>query len=284
MTLALQPTNLPEALAFLAAHPGATPLAGCTDLLVGDPLHRLGREVVIDLGRLHELTGIHDRGSTVEIGALVTMSELREDPTIRAHFPALADAAGEVGGWQIQNRATLGGNVANASPAGDTLPVLLALDATVLVAHANGPREIPYDQLHVGYRRTALLPGELIVGFRLAVQAAGTRQGFRKVGTRAAQAISKLVVATTVQVDNGVIVEIRIAAGSVAAMPVRLRATEVGIIGKPANATTADLAGELAASEVTPIDDVRSTAEYRRYALERVVRRLVLDLTQPATD
>ena len=183
-----------------------------------------------------------------------------------------------VGGWQIQNRATLGGNMANASPAGDSLPVLLALDALVVAAGARGLREIPYAEFHTGYRKTALQPGEIVASVRLPYLPQGWVQAFRKVGTREAQAISKIVVATVGRLENGRIAELRLAAGSVAPTPIRLRAAEKAVIGMAPGTGAADLAGREAAREVTPIDDVRSTAEYRRFALERVVRRLVLNL------
>jgi|CXWL01.1.fsa_nt_gi CO/xanthine dehydrogenase FAD-binding subunit len=284
MTLALQPRSLDEALALLAAHPTATPLAGCTDLFVAPLLARLDRPAVLDLGRLRELVGIRETAAGIAIGAGTTFSTLRDEPLIRQRMPALAAAAAQIGGWQIQNRATLGGNVVNASPAGDALPVLLALDATAVVASTAGERRIPYDAFHVGYRRTALAVGELLVRLEIPVPPAGSQQAFRKVGTRAAQAISKLSVAILGRVQDGRIAELRLAAGSVAATPIRLRAAEAGARGRPADTATAALAGQLAAAEVTPIDDVRSTAEYRRYALERVVRRLLLDLAAPASD
>ena len=205
--------------------------------------------------------------------------------SLRAAFPALAQAAGQIGGWQIQNRATLGGNLANASPAGDSLPVLLALDATVVLASVRGLREIPYDGFHAGYRKTALQPGEIVARIRLPLPPAGTVQAFRKVGTREAQAISKVVVAMAGRIEDGRIAEIRLAAGSVAPTPIRLRAAEDAVRGQAPGsdaahiADIADIAGREAAGAVTPIDDVRSTAEYRRFALERVVRRMVLELT-----
>ena len=212
-------------------------------------------------------------------GSPTSASPPGASPPPRSAFPALVDAAGQVGGWQIQNRATLGGNLANASPAGDSLPVLLALDATVIAAGHQGFREIPYFGFHVAYRKTALQPGEIIVRIRLPHLPEGSIQTFRKVGTREAQAISKVVVALTGRVSDGRIAGLRLAAGSVAAVPVRLVATEEAVRGLTPGAEAADRAGREAAREVQPIDDVRSTAEYRRFALERVVRRMMLALT-----
>lgn len=279
--IALRPRSLDEAVRHLEGDPGLVPVAGCTDLMVRGPeaLHRMDR--MIDLLAIPELRGIREVSGGLgglEMGAATTFTEIRGSAAVRAGFPSLVEAAAQVGGWQIQNRATLGGNMANASPAGDSLPVLLALDAVVVVAGRQGQREIPYSSFHTGYRKTALEPGEIIVRVRLPALPEGSVQAFRKVGTREAQAISKVVVALAGRVDGGRIAELRLAAGSVAATPVRLRAAEEAARGLAPGAEAAGRAGRAAAQEVQPIDDVRSTADYRRFALERVVRRMVLGL------
>jgi CO/xanthine dehydrogenase FAD-binding subunit len=278
MTAALRPRSLDEALRRLEEDPELVPTAGCTDLMVRGPeaLHRM--DGVIDLLSVPELRGVREVDGALEIGATTSFSEIRRSPAVRAAFPTLAAAASVVGGWQIQNRATLGGNMANASPAGDSLPVLLALDAIVMAAGARGCREIPYAEFHTGYRQTALRPGEIVASVRLPYLPHGSVQAFRKVGTREAQAISKIVVAMAGRLKKSRIAELRLAAGSVAPTPVRLRAAEEAVLGMSPGAEAADLAGREAAREVTPIDDVRSTAEYRRFALQRVVRRLVLEM------
>jgi CO/xanthine dehydrogenase FAD-binding subunit len=278
VTAGLRPQTLAEAVAHLAADPALIPVAGCTDLMVRGPeaLADFGR--VLDLLSIPELCGIREVEGGLEIGATTPFSEIRSSPAVQATFPALAAVAGEIGGWQIQNRATIGGNVANASPAGDSLPVLLALGATVTLAGPAGERDIPYGEFHAGYRKTALRPGEILVKIRLPHPAPGSVQAFRKVGTRAAQAISKVVVAMVARLEDGRIADLRLAAGSVAATPVRLAAAEDAVRGLAVGEEAADLAGRAAAREVRPIDDVRSTAEYRSWALERVVRRLVLGL------
>ncbi len=278
--IALRPRSLDEAVRHLEGDPGLVPVAGCTDLMVRGPeaLHQMDR--MIDLLGIPELRGIREisgGSGGLEIGAAATFTEIRQSAAVRAAFPALAEAAGQVGGWQIQNRATLGGNMANASPAGDSLPVLLALDAVVIAAGPRGRREIPYSDFHAGYRKTALAPGEIIVHVRLPALPEGFMQSVRKVGTREAQAISKVVVALAGRVENGRIAELRLAVGSVAPTPVRLRAAEEAARGL-APGEAADRAGRAAAQEVQPIDDVRSTADYRRFALERVVQRMVLGL------
>lgn len=277
--IALRPRTLDEAVRHLEGDPGLVPVAGCTDLMVRGPeeLHRMDR--MIDLLGIPELRGIREVSGGLEIGAATTFTEIRSSAAIRAAFPSLVEAAGQVGGWQIQNRATLGGNMANASPAGDSLPVLLALDAIVITAGPRGPREIPYSTFHASYRKTALEAGEIIVRIRLPALPEGSFQAFRKVGTREAQAISKVVIALAGRIDGGRIADFRLAAGSVAPTPVRLHTAEEAIRGLAPGAEAADRAGRAAAQEVEPIDDVRSTADYRRHALERVVRRMVLGLT-----
>lgn len=275
------PRSLEMAVTAWATDPGLVPIAGCTDLMVGTPM---GGETtlkdratgVLDLQHIPELRGIRSDAGGLDIGAAVTFTELRRSPDVIRVAPILAEAAAVVGGWQIQNRATIGGNVANASPAGDSLPVLLALGARIVVVGPNGSREIPYEQFHVGYRRTALMPAELIVRLRIPAQPADSFQRFRKVGTREAQAISKVVVALSARMADGTLAEVRLAAGSVAPTPIRLHSAEQAAIGKPLTEATAALVAQTAAGEVRPIDDVRSTAAYRSFALERVVRRMLL--------
>jgi CO/xanthine dehydrogenase FAD-binding subunit len=278
MTRAATPTSLAEALELMRRDSELVPVAGCTDLMVAEPEARADLPAVLDLLALPELRGISAQEDGLRVGATATFSEIRHSPLVGERYPALAAAAAEIGGWQIQNRATLGGNVVNASPAGDSLPVLLALDAAALVAGPDGQRRIPYAAFHTGYRQTALAAGELLVALHLPAPPTGSRQAFRKVGTRAAQAISKVVVCLLAAIEDGRFTAYRLSAGSVAATPLRLTTVEQEIVGRPANEETAALAGRLAAAAVEPIDDVRSTAAYRRFALERVVRRLTLEL------
>lgn len=275
------PRSLAEAVDFLGGEPTSVVAAGCTDLMVKTPLERAAIGPVLDLLQVQELGGIReiDEGG-VEIGATTTFREIGDSPLVREGWPALAAAARVVGGWQIQSRATIGGNAANASPAGDSLPVLLALGATVVCAGPKGRREVPYDDFHVAYRRTALAPGELIAAFRLPRPAPGAVQAFRKVGTREAQAISKVVVAMHAEMDGGTIRGIRLAAGSVAPVPVRLTAVEHALAGRRADRNAVELARRTAAAAVEPIDDVRSTAGYRRWALGNVVARMVANLAE----
>jgi xanthine dehydrogenase small subunit len=188
----------------------------------------------------------------------------------------LVEAAATIGAAQIQNRGTLGGNVVNASPAGDTLPVLLAADATFVLGSAGGERTVPASEFWPAYRQTALAPGELLLRIRIPLLA-GRELRFRKVGTRRAQSISKVVVALGWR-DTGPAgpwTDVRLALGSVAATPIRATLTEAAIEGRRPTPETADGAAETLADELHPIDDVRSTAEYRRLVAARVLHRLI---------
>lgn len=257
----LQPRTLDDALEMLRDDGRLTPLAGCTDVYV---TLNFGTETAtrfIDLWGLDELRGITEMDGGLRIGALATHTQLQRSPLVRDRLPMLAAACREVGGVQIQNRGTLGGNVANGSPAGDTLPVLAAADAVVVLRSAGGERRVPFNQLYTGYRATVMAPGELIVA--IEVPAVDGGQWFRKVGTRAAQAISKVVMAA-VRGDRP-----RIAIGSVAPTVVRLRETEDALA---AGASIADAQAVLM-REVTPIDDLRSTADYRRRVCANLLAR-----------
>jgi CO/xanthine dehydrogenase FAD-binding subunit len=271
----VSPSTLPEAFALLAEAPHR-PIAGGTDLMVqitgeiGEPPER-----ILDLWRLDELRGIAIRGDSVELGALTTYADIRRSAICREHLPALTDAAATIGAAQIQNRGTIGGNVMNASPAGDTLPVLLALDAVLVVGGAGGEREVEAASFWPAYRRTAARADELLLRIRIPL-GTGRDQRFRKVGTRRAQAISKVVVAASWR-GNGTWDDVRIAIGSVAATPARITDAEAALEGQPRNLATVDAAVDALAAAIHPIDDVRSTASYRREAARRVVRRLLAE-------
>lgn len=279
MTRAHSPADLSVALELLGAEGSeAIAVAGCTDLMAADHASGVVRPEVVDISRLPELRDIELKDGWLDMGAATTFSELRRHELVREHFPILAEVAGTIGGWQIQNRATLGGNIANASPAGDSLPVLLALDAELVLASSDGQRKVRYSDMHRGYRKTKLRTGELITRVRLPIPRRNMAQVFRKVGTREAQAISKVVIAFTVDVEEGRMHHARIAAGSVAAMPVRLRKAEKACEGKVLDVATADEVAAIARSEVKPIDDVRSTGVYRSHIVERIVRRMIINL------
>lgn len=253
----LRPATLADALRLYAETPGSRPLAGGTDLMVMLQARTVRPAALLDLWRLGELMGIREVDGALEIGAAECYTDIIRSPLVQRHAPALVAAARTIGAAQIQNRGTLGGNLANASPAGDTLPVMLAADAVVITDR----RAIPVAEFFTGYRRTALAPDELIVAVRFPTD--GRRIGFRKVGTRAAQAISKVVLAVSAE-------PARIAVGSVAEVPLRAAQAEAALArGDPDGAVAA------IARDIRPIDDVRSTAEYRRTVTQSVLRLLL---------
>jgi CO/xanthine dehydrogenase FAD-binding subunit len=277
----VSPRTLAEAYAAMATPVLAggvppRPIAGGTDLMValtgelGEP-----PASVIDLWAIDGLRGIViDEGSLL-LGALTTYTEIRRSDLCRAHVPALVEAAATIGAAQIQNRGTLGGNIANASPAGDTLPVLLAADASIVVGSSRGEREVPAEDFWPAYRETALAPDELVVRVRIPL-VGGREMRFRKVGTRRAQSISKVVMALAwSRGDDGTWRDIRVAFGSVAATPIRARSTEAALEGAAPTPETADRAATTLAGELQPIDDVRSTAGYRRLVASRILHRAI---------
>ena len=274
------PRSLTEAYALLAEQPHR-PVAGGTDLLVqitgelGDPPER-----VLDIWHLDELRGIRIESNALVLGALTTYSELRRSPLVAEFLPAFAEAAATIGAAQIQNRGTIGGNVMNASPAGDMLPLLLACDAQLVAGTAAGERWVPAREFWPDYRRTALEPTELLL--RISIPLLDGRQlRYRKVGTRRAQAISKVVMALAWQVDPESADQwrdVHLALGSVAATPIRAAQTEAMLEGAAPTEATADRAASTLAGELNPIDDVRSSADYRRAVAARVLHRLIREV------
>jgi CO/xanthine dehydrogenase FAD-binding subunit len=260
-----RPKTLREALAMLRDEPTLVPLAGCTDLYVAVNFGTLADFRFLDLWPLEPLRRISVRDDTVVIGALATYTEIIKSRHVRKLLPMLIDSARQIGGPQIQNRGTIGGNIANASPAGDALPVLSAADAVVVLRNAAAERRVAFNDFYTGYRKSVRKPDELIVAVEIPKQHG--RQWFRKVGTRAAQAISKVVMAG-VRGDQP-----RIAIGSVAATTVRARRTEAALAGGASIEDAARILGD----EIHPIDDVRSTAEYRRTVTVNLLRRFWAD-------
>ena len=257
-TLTLQrPRSLKAALAVLSKEPTLTPIAGCTDLLVGLHFGTTDRRHFLDLWPLDELRGIAGL-QVLRIGALSTYAEIIASPLVRKRVPMLAAAAREVGGAQIQNRGTLGGNIANASPAGDTLPVLAAAGAVVVLRSAGGERRVPFTEFYTGYRTSVRQPDELITA--VEIPPIKGRQWWRKVGTRRAQAISKIMMAGVrgpVTAGGG---GVRIAVGSVAPTVV-LADDAAAVLARGGSVPEAQAALR---REITPIDDIRSTSEYRQ--------------------
>jgi len=259
----LDPTSLADALKMLRDEGPLTPMAWCTDLYVALNFGTLKDTRFLNLWRLAGLRTIALRGGLLSIGALATHTDVIRSSLVRKRLPMLAAASREVGGVQIQNRGTIGGNVANASPAGDTLPVLAAADAVVVLRSAAGTRRVPFNAFYTGYRQSVRRPDELIVAFEIPPITG--RQWFRKVGTRAAQAISKVVMAGVVGEQP------RIALGSVAPTVVRASRAEAAL----AAGASIDDARRILGDEIAPIDDIRSTAEYRRRVASNLLARML---------
>jgi CO/xanthine dehydrogenase FAD-binding subunit len=261
----------------LLAEAAYRPISGGTDVLValsgglGAPPERL-----LDLWRLDELRGIALDGDALIFGALTTYAEIRRSAVCRDLLPAFVEAAATIGAAQIQNRGTLGGNIANASPAGDMLPVLLATDAVIVAGSVRGERSIPAASFWTGYRQTALAGDEIVVRIRIPL-VADRQVRFRKIGTRRAQAISKVVIALSwvSAAPAEPWRSVRLGLGSVAERPIRATATEAFLEGRLPTSDTANTASVRVAAEIEPINDVRSTADYRRAVTGRVLYRLI---------
>jgi CO/xanthine dehydrogenase FAD-binding subunit len=256
-----RPRSLREALTMLRDDGPLVPIAGATDLYVALNFGTLTATRFLDLWSLEPLRRIETRGDVLSIGALATYTSLTRSRLVKQRLPMLIDAARQVGGIQIQNRGTVGGNIANASPAGDTLPVFAAVDATVVARSAAGERRIPFAEFYTGYRATVLRPDELIAA--VEVPPVDGHQWFRKVGTRAAQAISKVVMAAVRAPAP------RVALGSVAPVVVRVARAERAL----ASGQGIDAAVGALHDEISPIDDVRSNAEYRRVVAGNLLRQ-----------
>ena len=256
----VRPRTLGEALRALRDNPALQPIAGCTDVYVQLEFGQASATRYIDIWKLDELRGIGARGDTLVFGALTTYTEAIRSSEVQQWLPMLVAASRLVGGVQIQNRGTLGGNLANGSPAGDSLPVFAAVDATVVLRSADNERRVPFNQFYAGYRQTVMQPSELIVA--IEVPRIEGKQWFRKVGTRAAQAISKLVIAAVRSPEP------RIAIGSVAPTVIRARHAEAALArGSLAEAQRALM------QDIAPIDDLRSTADYRRRVSANLLAR-----------
>jgi CO/xanthine dehydrogenase FAD-binding subunit len=239
------------------------PFAGGTDLMVLLEAGKLPHRQFLSIWRLSELRGIEVGPDHMIIGALTTYTAVRRDETLSREFPLLCRAAAETGGIATQNRGTLGGNVANASPAADSPPALLVYDAELELVSAAGARWVAYRDFHTGYKQMTLQPDELIRRIRLPRNMSNWKQHYRKVGTRRAQAISKVCFAGAARLENERIADVRIALGSVAPTVVRAEQCENLLRGESPSRTILRAAQAALAREIAPIDDMRSTARYR---------------------
>ncbi|HEU4933803.1 MAG TPA: xanthine dehydrogenase family protein subunit M [Pyrinomonadaceae bacterium] len=258
------PGSLADALALLNTEPGVwKPFAGGTDLMVLLEAGKLDHRNYVNIWGLSELRGIAVTDAHITLGALTTYTEVQAHPILKSEFPMLCQAASETGGLAIQNRGTLGGNIVNASPAADSPPALLVYDAEIELISTLGSRWFPYNGFHTGYKQMQIAPDELLARIRLPRRTRGASHYYRKVGTRKAQAISKVCFAGLARIDQGHIEDVRIAVGSVAPIIVRCVETENTLRGEKPGAETTQAACASLSREISPIDDIRSTAQYR---------------------
>jgi CO/xanthine dehydrogenase FAD-binding subunit len=273
------PRDLGEALEVLAAEPGVwKPFAGGTDLMVLFEAGRLAHKQFLNIRNLRELRGIEVSAEHVTLGALVTYTDVRRSEVLQSEFPMLCRAASETGGLAIQNRGTLGGNIVNASPAADSPPALLVYDAELELLSSQGARRVSYQEFHTGYKQLMMRPDELLGRIRLPRRAGSLRHYYRKVGTRKAQAISKICFAGVGRSEGGRIEDIRIALGSVAPVPLRATKTEEVLTGQILDAGLIKAGRDALAKEIVPIDDIRSTANYRLRVAANVLEDFLLQL------
>lgn len=266
--------SLDDALAALdGAGPEARVLAGGTDLMVEMESGRTRPAHVVDVWRVPELRAIRESAGGLEIGALATCTDLMRSVAVQRLADLLALAAREVGAEQIRNRATLGGNLGTASPAADLNPALFALGALVRLRSLRGTREVPVERFVKGYRTTDRAPDELITAILLPRRPADEVRAFRKVGTRRAQSIAKVVVASAIAFDGPRVASARIAAGSVADRTLLFEALGRELAGRPLpeDSQLAAACTRAADAQAAPRDDVRSTARYRRFVLIRLL-------------
>ena len=268
------PASLADALALLKNEPGVwKPFAGGTDLMVLLEAGKLVHRNYINIWGLHELRGIEATDTQITLGALTTYTEVRDNPILQREFPMLCQAASETGGLAIQNRGTLGGNIVNASPAADSPPALLVYEAEVELVSTRGPRWLPYQGFHTDYKQMHIEQDELLTRIRMPRNTADMMHYYRKVGTRKAQAISKVCFAAVGKIDDETISDTRIAVGSVAPIVLRCVQTENMLRGQKLDEKSIQTACENLVREISPIDDIRSTAKYRL----QVAKNLLVD-------
>jgi len=265
--------DLTGTLEIFAKEPGVwKPFGGGTDLMVLLEAGKLSHRKFVNIRNLRELRRIEVTPSSVAIGALSTYSDIRSNEVLRTEFALLCRAASETGSVATQNRGTLGGNIANASPAADSPPALLVYNAEIELICAQGKRRLPYRDFHTGYKKMQMRDDELIGSIHLPrVSHRSHKEYYRKVGTRRAQAISKICIAATAKVESGRISDARLALGSVAPTVVRAYETEKILSGEQIGAALLKTAQVALGNEISPIDDMRSTAVYRRRVAQNLL-------------
>ena len=275
----IAPGTLDTVLQILADSPDHyTPIAGGTELMVALGAGRLEPKRLVSLWNLEELRFIEDTPDAIVIGAGTTFTDIRNHVLITEEFPLLTQAASWTGSIANQNRGTIGGNIVNASPAADTPPALLAYDAELTLISTRGPRTIPYRDFHLSYKKTALAQDELLHSITILRHFGSYIQYIRKVGTRNAQAISKVAIAALARMNNGVIQDIRIGAASLRETPARLTTTEQSLLNQPITAQTIAAARGTIQAEARPIDDIRSTAKYRATVAANLLEEFLVTL------
>jgi CO/xanthine dehydrogenase FAD-binding subunit len=273
------PASLTETLGLLSEEPGIwQPLAGGTDLMVLLEAGKLSHQRFLSLSRLADLRGIEVTPDAVIVGAMTTYTEVQRHPVLRAEFPLLCAAARETGSVATQNRGTLGGNIMNASPAADSPPALLVYDAGIELISNPQARRQPYHGFHTGYKKMSIAPDELLRAIRLPRRPSAWKQYYRKVGTRKAQAISKVCFAGAAQIETGTIRDVRIALGSIAPVVLRAVQTENVLRGAKVTPEVAMEAKQTLAREISPIDDIRSTARYRLRVAQNLLEEFLSQL------
>ncbi len=250
---------------------GWRPIAGGTDLMVLFNAGRLPYRNLVSIAKLPELTGVSVSAESIVIGGATTYSAIMRDAVLQTEFPLLCQAANWTGSPANQNRGTIGGNIANASPAADTPPALLVYDAELELISLRGSRRVPYHQFHTGYKTMQLRPDELVVKIHLPRPHAPLKQYARKVGTRKAQAISKVCFNAAAEMDSSKIKSDPYCLGSVAPVPLRCHKVEAALTGQPLTQALISHARELIAKEIRPIDDIRSTSQYRSLVTQNLL-------------
>ncbi len=275
----IAPGNLAAVLEVIASAPGQwTPIAGGTELIVAFAAGRLSAKKLISLWDVPELRFITSTPNSIIIGAGATFSDIRAYSAIQQVFPLLSKASSWIGAITNQSRATLGGNLVNGSPAADSSPALLVYDAEIELVSIRGSRRIPYADFHTGYKQNAMTADELLYAVHLPRRFAQHRQYIRKVGTRRAMAISKVALAATSLLRDGIVTEIRLAAASLAPFPARLHKTEATLASRAITPKLIQEARDTLLNEAQPIDDIRSTAEYRKCVGANLLEEFLLEL------